>query len=1634
MPVGISSAARNLFLLGSSGADVVLNFFTAIDQSSSPDDQFVSKAIKYSEYDEKYILGLQAEDGNSKKHALIEKRNGDGVLDWDFEIESLDSSDTILTDIHLDVNGKLIVAGSSGSVPFIARYTNNGGIEWSSTTNSANVRYNGIASDSSGQYYACGNTDESGSAQAFIEKYDATGNPGWGKSAINIGSDIVLHAIDTNNRGEVVAGGYLEDTNAEFKGYFVKLDTTTGEVLWDRTLEITDRDWGSVPVTEINDVMIDGNDFIYIVGSQFAGVSGNSAGFICKYSPEGNMLWQKETPVGAANSGRWRYNCVEADTATGQIVILGSYFEGISAEYGVLVKYSSDGRKIFTRVLESTEASPPEFGTLNTPRGGMALDADPSFYYILFTDQETNPATTIPDKYTFGKVSSSGNGLGAFSYDTGDTNTIEYYIQDIGDRIGRLSDGSVRNDSSDLATNILNPTKIMFDDLATQVTNKKRQMNRADDFEYSGSPAIRPTDFQELNIGDETFNVVEFVTGASTPAQGQQSFTTSGTFTVPANVTQVSAVVVGGGGGGAGSDGDRNEGNTGGGGGGLAYGTFAVTAGESLTVTIGNAGAAGGEGDDGGSGGPTTIARGATVLLSGGGGQGGQERSTTSRAGGASGGTERDGGGTGGSSGSATDDNSGSGGGGAAGYSGNGGAGGTNGGSGSAGSGGGGAGGNSATTGTADGGGGVGILGEGSNGAASGGGGSGGAAHSGFNGGNYGGGGGARDDDNAGGGGAGGAGAARIIWGTGRSYPSTLTEDLTPSSGSSGGGTTQQTVTKVKDKSGKGNHGSLVTESIFNEPNPGFGSVEFDGVDDYLSMPDSQLLEILDANFTVEFWIYVTGDRSQQCIFSKGRNVQCYWNDANTIALYLDSDNSSATGTSGYGVFFNSNLTGTGSVPKNTWRHIAICRDNNTWKAFVDGVQKYSNVIPGLDPVYNSSEDFEIGSYVNNRGQGSLANEFGGYISNFRFLKGTALYSADFTVPTTPLTSTGSDTSLLTCQGDTIVDARTGTANVITANGGVLPSARRVSPSLTDKGYWDFNGTSDFIPTTFPNDAIATGDANSEYTLEAWIYVRTSSGSVTNADGIMGHTTNYGVGMQVGVTGGNPRVNYGGRFTNNFYGLAFNYNEWRHVVLTRDGTNGPIAYENGVEVSRTNNVGDLDVGQTPGDFNIGYCGPRISGYFDGLIGDARVYTRALTPEQVFQNYNSTKTKYIPEPSDTAPRIGPGIVYDSNLLLNYDFGNRVTYDPAENLFANNNDPTVNSSGTATKILVQIKQPDGSIGPAMETDASGFAQNYKNITASSNTAPGYLTFWAKKKSPGSTGTLTITMEGGNTPRSFNSASINSDTWTKISTTHDWSAGTSTLRRFDIYFNGSGNTSDGDTSFYLTNHQFEETTSPGRFVRTNGSSIPAPTTVKNLSNNTATDATNNLSFVGDAFVADGALQCLDYGANGLEPTLVGSPQQFTIEIWLKMISRDPNPGVPPNDYQRIVYSSGISGNVLVIEEGGSVSFRVPGSTNQNNFQTSAFSNNNADYPTEWKHIVCTYDQVDRKVYVDNSSPSTFSDAGATVNWGSTVGQGFAIGDINSAQLLDVNIGEVRFYTRALTAAEVSQNFNATRARYGV
>jgi hypothetical protein len=62
-----------------------------------------------------------------------------------------------------------------------------------------------------------------------------------------------------------------------------------------------------------------------------------------------------------------------------------------------------------------------------------------------------------------------------------------------------------------------------------------------------------------------------------------------------------------------------------------------------------------------------------------------------------------------------------------------------------------------------------------------------------------------------------------------------------------------------KDLSGIGNDGTLINGPAFNSDN--LGSIEFDGVDDSISIPDNNSLDLSD-NLSIEFWFNPTTYRS----------------------------------------------------------------------------------------------------------------------------------------------------------------------------------------------------------------------------------------------------------------------------------------------------------------------------------------------------------------------------------------------------------------------------------------------------------------------------------------------------------------------------------------------------------------------------------------------------------------------------------------------------------------------------------------------------------------------------------------------------------------------------------------------------
>ena len=889
MPVGFNSPARNLFLLGSSGQQVVTNFFEAIDKSSTTDGVFIPDEIRYIATNKKYALAGSAADSNSKSFGWLERQDYDletGALTTDYSnrIESTQAGvNTTLRAMELDDNDNLIVVGKTGTIPWIAKYSNDGLLDWSTTTNSADVAYLDVASDSSGKYYACGRTSLTSTGatdtQAFVESFDENGNPGWGKQAYMLGREVTTRAIDANDRQHVVAAGFLEDDTRD-KGYIVKINTATGDVMWDRTLTNPDGDM------RCTDVFIDSKDQIYVIGND------TTHGYLLKYSAEGNMIWQKKTNQSSGTLINLR---VQSDGETEQTIVFGRY-EINGDQSGILSKYAKDGRLVFRRMLTSSNNNSDTFSSL-------CLDADPSFYYFMYTDQAFDGLAGTPDRYTFGKVSSSGNGLGDFQYEDGLGSTIDYEILNAPDEIGRLSDGSVRHDTSDLIAYPFSANKLLFDDLATQVSNKRRQMDGPDSFEYSGSPAIRPADFAELDLRSESQSTTTTVEG---DAVGQQLYVGPGSFTwtAPPGVTSVSAVVVAAGG------------TNGGSGGALSYkNNISVTPGNDYVVNIGNS-----------SNRNTYFVNTSTVRAEG----------ASTRVG--------DGGGDGGLGNVS--------GGGAGGYSGNGGrAFGETNQAGDGGSGGGaGAGGgqyNWPTNWRGGGGGGVGVFGEGSSGSggtgiSGGGGGSGGqdgqnagvgSSYAGGDGGNYGGAAGQGSD----GAGTAAPGAVRIIWGPGRAFPSTLTADQTPSSGSS-----TTTVYTALDQSGKGND-SIVNGGTLHPD----GYWQLDGVDDTIETGVSAE-SLRDTPFTIEAWINITNySNSEPKIFRADRSSgNLNW------GLYVNTG--AQLRKLGSGGDQNGNY---GNIVQGQWHHVAMVHRNgaggqfalSSFDIYLDSVLKAQNVADDYD-------------------------------------------------------------------------------------------------------------------------------------------------------------------------------------------------------------------------------------------------------------------------------------------------------------------------------------------------------------------------------------------------------------------------------------------------------------------------------------------------------------------------------------------------------------------------------------------------------------------------------------------------------------------------------------------------------------
>lgn len=83
-------------------------------------------------------------------------------------------------------------------------------------------------------------------------------------------------------------------------------------------------------------------------------------------------------------------------------------------------------------------------------------------------------------------------------------------------------------------------------------------------------------------------------------------------------------------------------------------------------------------------------------------------------------------------------------------------------------------------------------------------------------------------------------------------------------------------------------------------------------------------------------------------------------------------------------------------------------------------------------------------------------------------------------------------------------------------------------------------------------------------------------------------------------------------------------------------------------------------------------------------------------------------------------------------------------------------------------------------------------------------------------------------------------------------------------------------------------------------------------------------------------------------------------------------------------------------------------------------------------WYHVVATYDGANKRIYVNGVLENTTAWTNGIDNTNTLSSIGFL--EVASSQYLNGNLACVRVYNRALTLAEIRQNFNATRRRFGI
>ena len=173
--------------------------------------------------------------------------------------------------------------------------------------------------------------------------------------------------------------------------------------------------------------------------------------------------------------------------------------------------------------------------------------------------------------------------------------------------------------------------------------------------------------------------------------------------------------------------------------------------------------------------------------------------------------------------------------------------------------------------------------------------------------------------------------------------------------------------------------------------------------------------------------------------------------------------------------------------------------------------------------------------------------------------------------------------------------------------------------SSSNSGIFILDGSNDYI-----NGNVTSFDLTGDLSAEVWFNLSATAGDWVRLIG-KGDVSNRTFGFWYNNTEQCFLFQRYGTSNNvsSTYSITVQTNIWYHVILTSNGSTHKL-YLNGADVQTQTGSGPFL--STSNTLKIGYG--DIHTYHNGRIGLYRIYNRALTAQEVLQNYNATKKRYV----------------------------------------------------------------------------------------------------------------------------------------------------------------------------------------------------------------------------------------------------------------------------------------------------------------------------------------------------------------------------------------------------------------------